>query len=163
MSECSLCHGQNPIRDRRGVTPAVAKSLELGITVLFVALVTTVSLAGVVPEYRQATDARVGDRVLAAASGEIATGLPPATRSVTSRYRVDVPATIGGQGYALRVDGRDLVLDHPEPAVAGRLRLGMPARVTRVEGRWDSGAETFVVVTGDQDGLVVTLQDGGVS
>ena len=129
--------------------------------VLFVGLLTTVSLAGVVPDYQRSVDARVGDRVLAAAGGEIARAVPPGARSVTTRYRVDVPARIGGRSYVLRVDGRDLVLGHPDPAVSGRLRLGLPDRVDRVEGRWDSGADTVVVVRGDADGLVVALTEGG--
>ena len=149
------------IRDRRGVTPAVAKSLEIGMVVLFVGLLTTVTLGSVVPDYQRSADTRVGDRVLAAASGEVEAAVPPAARSVTSRHSVDLPARIGGRGYELRVDGRELVLDHPDEAVSGRIRLVLPDRVDRVNGRWDSGAETVVVVRGDSDELVVTLAEGG--
>lgn len=147
--------------DRRAVTPAVAKSLEIGMVVLFVGLLTTVSLGGVVPDYQRAADVRVGDRVLAAASGEIESAVPPTARSVTTRHSVDLPARIGGQAYELRVDGRELVLAHPDPAVAGRTRLVLPDRVDSVDGRWDSGAETVVVVRGDPSGLAVSLADGG--
>lgn len=162
MAESTDCPGRpRPLPDRRAVTPAVAKSLEMGMVVLFVGLLTTVSLGGAVPDYQRSVDARVGDRVLAAAGGEMARAVPPAARSVTTRYRVDVPARIGGQSYVLRVDSRDLVLDHPDPAVSGRLRLVLPDRVDRVEGRSDSGADTVVVVRGDADGLVVVLTERG--
>lgn len=146
---------------RRGVTPAVAKSLEIGLVVLFVSLLTTVLLGSLVPDYQRSTDARVGERVLASASGEIESAIPPAAQSVTTRHSVELPASIGGESYDLRVDGRTLVLDHPDDAVSGRIRLVVPERVDRVEGRWDSGADTAVVVRGDSDEFVVTLTDGG--
>lgn len=129
--------------------------------VLFIGLLTTVSLGNVVPDYQRTVDARVGDRVLAAASGEIERAIPPTGRAVSARHTIDLPARIGGESYELRVDGRDLVLNHSDPAVSGRMRLVLPTRVDRVEGRWDSGAETVVVVSGDSDGLVVTLTEGG--
>lgn len=147
--------------DRRGVTPAVAKSLEIGMVVLFVGLLTTVLLGGVIPDYRRGADARVGDRVLATAGAEIESAVPPTARSVSSRHRVDLPARIGGQGYALRIDGRELVLDHPDPAVSGRIRLAMPPRVDSVDGSWESGAQPVVVVSGDASDLEVRLIDGG--
>jgi hypothetical protein len=161
MAELAEERGQATLDDRRAVTPAVAKSLEMGLVVLFVGLLTTVSLAGIVPDYQRTADAEVGDRVLAAANGEIAKAVPPATHSVTTRHRVDLPATIGGEGYALHIDDRDLVLGHPDKSVSGRLRLVLPDRVDRVEGRWDSGADTVVIVSGDVDGLVVLLAEGG--
>lgn len=148
---------------QRGVTPAVGKSLEVGLVVLFVALLTTVLLGGVVPDYRRGADARLGDRVLAAAGGEVESAVPSTVRtgSVETRHSVDLPARIGGHNYELRVAGRDLVLDHPDPGVGGRLRLVLPDRVDRLTGRWQSGTETVVVVRGDSDGLVVTLTGGG--
>ncbi|MFB6151143.1 MAG: hypothetical protein ABEJ40_04990 [Haloarculaceae archaeon] len=149
------------VTDRRGVTPAVGKTLEMGVVVLYVALLTTVLLGGVVPGYRSAAGATVGDRVLAAASQEVEATVPAMARDVTVRRAVDLPAHIAGHGYAVEVDGRSLVLDHPDPAVGGRVRLVLPAHVDRVEGRWQSAGQPVVVVRGDEDGAVVELRSGG--
>ncbi|QPV63805.1 hypothetical protein I7X12_04020 [Halosimplex litoreum] len=147
--------------DARGVTPAVGKTLEIGIVVLFVGLVTTALLGGVVPDYRTAAGAEVGDRVLATVAQEVERAVPPSARDVSARRTVELPSTIAGSGYAIRVDGRSLVLDHPDPAIGGRIDLAVPPRVDRVSGRTDGGAETVVAVRDGPDGLVVELRDGG--
>jgi hypothetical protein len=146
--------------DERGVTPSVGKALEAGIVVLFVALVSTILLGGLVPDYRAATGAQLGDRVLATASQEVERAVPPAARAVDARRTVDLPSAIAGEGYEVTVDGRWLVLDHPDAAVSGRVRLVLPASVDRVEGGWESGAKTVVAVRGDESGLVVELTEG---
>ena len=92
--------------DARGVTPAVGKTLEIGLVVLYVALVTTVLLAGVVPEYRAAAGAEVGDRVLVAASQDVERAVPPDGTDTTVERTVQLPATIAGTGYRIRADGR---------------------------------------------------------
>jgi hypothetical protein len=145
--------------DARGVTPAVGKTLEIGLVVLYVALVTTVLLAGVVPEYRAAAGAEVGDRVLVAASQDVERAVPPDGTDTTVERTVQLPATIAGTGYRIRADGRRLVLEHPDAAVGGAVRLVLGARVDRVTGTWESGAETIVRVTDDSDGLVVELAE----
>lgn len=145
----------------RAVTPAVAKTLELGIVVLFVGLVTTALLGGVVPAYRTGTGAELGDRVLVTASQEIERAVPPAAENATVRRTVDLPASIAGSGYDLRVDGRWLVLDHPDREIRDRVRLTMPRRVERVEGRWQSGADATVSVRSGRNGLIVELRNGG--
>ena len=147
--------------DERAVTPAVGKSLEAGLVVLFVGLLATLLLGGIVPDYRAATGAQLGDRVLATASQEVEAAVVPTARDVDARRSVDLPASIAGEGYAIRVDGRSLVLDHPDRAVSGRTRLVLPPSVDRVAGDWESGAEQVVVVHGDESGLVVELVDGG--
>lgn len=150
-----------PVRfDDRGVTPSVGKTLELGIVVLFVGLLTTALLGNVVPGYRTAAGAEVGDRVLATAGQEIERAIPPTARDVTVQRTVELPSTVAGSAYALRIDGRSLVLDHPLDAVSDRLRLSLPARVDRIEGRSQSGTRTVVAVRGDSDGLIVELGDG---
>jgi len=145
--------------DDRAVTPAVGKTLEIGLVVLYVALVTTVLLAGVVPEYRAAAGAELSDRVLISASQEIERAVPPAGTDATVERRVELPATIAGTGYDIRVDGRRLVLDHPDPSVEGSVRLVLGPRVDRVTGEWESGAETVVRVSDGSSGLVVTLAE----
>ena len=86
--------GQAPIRspavgkafelagDERALSPVVGKTLELGIVVLFVGLLTTVLLAGVVPDYRTATGKELGERVLTTAAQEIEHAVPPDRKSV---------------------------------------------------------------------------------
>jgi len=145
--------------ETRGVTPAVGKTLEIGLVVLYVALVTTVLLAGTVPEYRAAAGSELGDRVLVSASQEVEGAVPPAGTDATVERRVELPATIAGTGYDVRVDGRRLVLDHPDPSVEGSVRLVFGPRVDRVSGAWESGAETVVRVTDSSGGLVVTLAE----
>ncbi|MFB6140840.1 MAG: hypothetical protein ABEJ26_10445 [Halosimplex sp.] len=144
----------------RAVAPAVGKTLELGIVVLFVGLLTTVLLGGVVPGYRAAAGAEVGDRVLATVAQEVESAVPPAARDVSARRTVAVPTAIAGSGYSLRVDGRRLVLEHPNAAVSGQLRLSLPPRVDRIEGRADGG-RVVVTVRGDRGGLVVEIGNGG--
>ena len=102
----------------RAVTPSVGKALEGGIVVLFVGLLTTMLLGGLVPDYRAATGAELGDRVLATASQEVERAVPPTARAVDARRSVDLPSSIAGEGYKIRTDGRWLVLDHPDPASA---------------------------------------------
>ena len=147
--------------DERGVAPAVGKTLEIGIVVLFVGALTASLLGGVVPDYRTATGAEVGERVLATTGQEVERAVPPTTRNVSVRRTVELPAQIAGSGYTIRVDGRSLVLDHPDPAIAGRLRLSLPSTVDRVEGRVDAGGQILVTISGDSSGLVVELTDGG--
>jgi hypothetical protein len=146
--------------DERGVTPSVGKVLEAGIVVLFVALLSTILLGGLVPDYRAATGAQLGDRVLVTASQEVERAVPPTARAVDARRTVELPTAIAGEGYEIDVDGRWLVLDHPDAAVSGRIRLVLPGSVDRVEGGWESGAEPVVAVRGDESGLVVQLTEG---
>jgi len=149
--------------DERGVTPSVGKALEAGIVVLFVALLSTILLGGLVPDYRAATGAQLGDRVLATASQEVERAVPPTARAVDARRTVEIPNAIAGEGYEIAVDGRWLVLDHPNAAVSGRVRLVLPASVDRVEGNWESGAGAVVAVRGDESGLVVELTEEGAT
>ncbi|WP_459191972.1 DUF7266 family protein [Halosimplex sp. J119] len=144
----------------RGVTPAVGKTLEIGIVVLFIGLLTTALLGNVVPGYRTATGAEVSDRVLATAGQEIEHAIPPAAREVSVRTAIDLPNSIAGASYVLRIDGQTLVLDHPTESLSGRLRLSVPSRVDRIEGRSESGAQTIVAIRSDSDELVVELGDG---
>lgn len=149
-----------PGLDDRAVTPAVSKTLEIGIVVLFVGLLTTLLLGAVVPEYRSAADARLGERVLATAGGAIEDAAPPSGVAVESSQRVELPPRIGGAEYALRFDGRWLVLDHPDPQVSGRSELVLPDRIDRVGGEWHSGSDAVVYVRGDRHGAVVELGEG---
>ena len=150
--------------DVRAATPAVSKVFELAIVVLYIGVMTTALYGGVVPEYRDAAGARVGDRALATAAGGVENSVPAtetATR-VDRQVRIDLPDTIRGEGYWLRVDGEAaaLVMDHPRTAVGGRLPLALPASVHSVSGRWSSYEPAVVAVTGTSDRLRVRLVRG---
>jgi len=147
--------------DERAVTPAVGKTLEVGIVVLFIGFLTASLLGGVVPDYRTATGAEVGERVLATTGQEIERAVPPTARDVSVRRTVELPVQIAGSGYTVKVDGRSLVLTHPDPAIGGRLHLSLPSTVDRAEGRADDGGQILITVSGDSSGLVVELTDGG--
>jgi hypothetical protein len=142
------------------VTPVVGKALEAAIVVLFVGLLTTTLFGGVVPDYRSAAGDAVGERALAGATARVEQAVP-ATADATARLRVDLPETVRGESYRVRTEGRALVLDHPHPAVDGRMPLGLPDRVARVEGSWASTADAVVRVRSTDAGLVVTLDEGG--
>ena len=132
--------------DERGVSPVVGKTLEIGIVLLFVSLVTVTLYGGIVPDYRSAAGAEIGDRTLVSAAERLETAIPPNATAVHS------------EPYRLRVSNRTLVLDHPDPAVSGRLPLALPDRVTAVSGSVASGDDLLVVVDSDSAGVQVRLE-----
>ncbi|MFC7019928.1 MULTISPECIES: DUF7266 family protein [Haloarcula] len=145
--------------DNRAVSPVVEKLLALGLVVVYVGLLTTTLYGGAVPAYRAAVGSELGERTLAEATARVEQAVPPDARAGSARYRVDLPATIGGAAYAIRTDGRDLVLVHPDPAVGGRTRPVLPDRVDALAGTWESGAETVVIVDGPPGELTVELEE----
>lgn len=146
--------------DERGVTPVVGKALEAGLVVLYLAMVSVTLYSGVVPDYRGTAGAEVGDRTLAGAAERVGSAVPPNATGVDARRRVDLPRTIADRGYEIRVDGRTLVLAHPNSAVGGRARLALPDSVVRVEGRWSSREPAVVRVASVDGGLAVRLATG---
>lgn len=142
----------------RAVSPVVGKTLELGLVVLFVGMLTATLYGGIVPDYRTTAGAEVGDRTLVTAAERIETAVPPNATAVHSEIGVDLPRTIRGVQYELRASNRTLVLDHPRPEVAGRTRLALPDSVVSVSGAWRSGGELVVVVDGTARGLTVELE-----
>lgn len=140
----------------RAVAPVVGKALEAGLVVLFVVLVTTALSTGVVPGYERVAGQRVADRTLASAAERVQQAVPPGVRAATARTRVDLPRTIAGRGYRVRVDGRTLVLDHPDPAIRARARLALPPTIDRVTGDWSSRDPAVVRV--ERDGAEVTVR-----
>lgn len=147
--------------DDRGVTPAVGKTLEAGLVVLFIGLLSTTLFAGAVPAYRTAAGDAVADRTLAGAVERVQQAVPPATREVRVRLRVSLPGTIRGAGYEIRAEDRTLVLDHPDAAIGGRVPLALPPSVVRVEGAWRSTSAAVVRVETGPEGLAVRLVEGG--
>jgi hypothetical protein len=147
----------------RAVAPVVGKALEASIVVLYVGLLTTTLYGGVVPEYRTAAGAEVGERVLAESAQRVQQAVPPDARRAEVRMQVSLPDTIRGRAYALRTENRSLVLEHPSEGVGGRVVLALPETVASVEGNWSSRRPAFVVVETSPDeggGLAVRLESG---
>lgn len=138
--------------DERGVSPVVGKSLELGLVVLFLGMMTTALYGGVVPNYRTAAASEVGDRAVVAAAERIETAIPPNATRVHAEIGVDLPATLRGRGYRVRARNDTLVLAHPNDAVDARTRLALPSAVGNVSGTWNSGGDTVVVVDSGESG-----------
>nr|WP_254282930.1 hypothetical protein [Halomicroarcula limicola] len=134
--------------------------LTLGIVSLYITLLTTTLYGGAVPAYQEAVGAELAERTLAEATARVEQAVPPAGRDATATVRVDLPATIDGSGYEIRVDGDALVLAHPDPGVSARSRPVLPSRVATLSGEWQSGGGTVVTVTGDGENVTVRLEDG---
>ena len=144
-------------KDGRALTPAVGKALEVGLVVLFVGALTTALYGGAVPDYRDAVGGEVGDRAVVAAAERIENAVPPRATQARSVHAVDLPRSIRGENYRLRVEERTLALEHPSPAVGAETDLALPERVGDVGGEWRSSDDAVVLVTGDTEGLRVEL------
>lgn len=147
-------------RTDRGLTPVVGKTLAIGIVVLYIGMMTTVLYGGVIPGYRTATGDEIGDRVLATAAERIQQSVPPQTWHVNALFRVELPSTIRGRSYSIRVSSsnRSLVLEHPNPSIGGRVPLALPRTVSRIEGEWHSHESLVIRVNSSDSGLVVRLE-----
>lgn len=147
--------------DERAASVVVGKALEAALVVLYVGVLASALFGGVVPEYRTAAGAEVGERVLAEASQRVQQAVPADATAVEARTRVDLPGTIRGRAYEIRVAERSLVLDHPSAVVSGSTPLALPETVTAVEGNWSSHERAIVAVEGTGGGLRVRLVEGG--
>lgn len=145
---------------RRGVAPATSKLLEVTLVVLYIGLLSTALYGGVVPDYRSTAGDAVAERTLATAGQRVQQAVPPAGAHVRSTARVDLPGTIRGRHYRVRVRGRRLVLEHPSPDVAATTWLALPDAVVRVSGSWSSDVPARVVVRGTDSGMAVRLVEG---
>ncbi|MDS0293674.1 DUF7266 family protein [Halogeometricum luteum] len=154
------------VRTDRGLSPVVGKSLELGIVVLFVALLSASFYGGVVPGYRTAAAAEVGDRALVGAAERIERAVPEHARRTDRRIAVSLPATLRGDPYRIRAvsdpetSAAALVLDHPDAGVGGRVALSLPTRGADVTGTWESARDSWVVVRGGPGRVTVSLENG---
>ena len=168
----SVRSGDSPARDPpadspattdRGLSPVVGKTLELGVGVLLVALLTATFFGSVAPDYRAAVGAEVGDRTLAAAADRIETAVPASDIvRVDRRVTVRLPDTIRGSPYRIVVEGvspASVRLVHAEDAVGGRIQLAVPGSVA-ISGSWRSTSPSRVVVAGTEGSLSVRLVDG---
>jgi len=155
--------GRRSGRDDRAVSPVVGKAMEAAIVVLYVSALSATMYGGLVPEYRSAAGAEVGERVAAESAQRVQQAVPTDARAVEVRAAVSLPDTIRGRAYSVGVENRTLVLDHPADGVGARARLALPETVTSVEGNWSSHESAFVVVRSSaaEDGLAVRLESGG--
>jgi len=137
----------------------VGKTLELGIGVVFVALLTATFFGGVAPDYRAAVGAELGDRTLAAAADRVEAAVPdPTPRRVDRRVTVRLPETIRGDPYRIvAAAGPSVRLVHPDRTVGGRLRLDLPGSVP-VRGSWSSTSPSVVVVESEGAGGEVSVR-----
>ena len=145
----------------RGLSPVVGKTLELGIGVLFVALLTAMFFGGVAPDYRAAVGAELGDRTVAAAADRVETAvLDTEYRRVNRRVTVRLPETIRGDPYRIVADDDppSVRLVHPDRTVGARLRLALPDPIT-VRGSWRSTSPSQAVVAGTGGNVSVRLTD----
>lgn len=153
-----------PATTDRGLSPVIGKTLELGIGVLLVALLTATFFGSVAPDYRAAVGTEVGDRTLAAAADRIETAVPTSdVVRVDRRVTVRLPDTIRGSPYRIVADGASpasVRLVHADDAVGGRIRLAIPGSA-EVRGSWRSTSPSRVAVTGTEGSLSVRLADGG--
>jgi hypothetical protein len=144
-------------RTDRGVVPVVGKALEVGLVVLYAALVTTALYGGVVPDYRtdaaEATAERALSRVADRVEGVAGAATGSSVRRARVRASVDLPPTLRGAGYRVAAANRTLVLDHPHTDVGARVALAVPPSVDGVGGEWRSGpGDPLVVVARSADG-----------
>lgn len=150
----------NLAHDHRALSPVVGKTLEVALVVVFLSLVTTALYGGIVPQYRTAAGSKVADRTLSAAADRLEATVPPNATHVDARLHVDLPRTIRGETYRVRANGSALVLDHPNPALDGRVRLALPSSVARVSGEWRSDRPAVVAINDVDGGLDMTLEVG---
>lgn len=143
--------------DERGLVPVVGKGLEAMIVVLYVASLVATLHGGVLPEYRTAAATEMSDRTLATTADRIEGSVPPRASTVDVTRSVPLPDTIDRATYRIRAVNETLVLDHPDPALSGRVPLALPERVVTVEGSWASDDRTVVRVRGEDDRLRVIL------
>jgi hypothetical protein len=141
----------------RGLVPVVGKGLEAAIVVLYVASLVAALHGGVLPEYRTAAAAEVSDRTLASAADRIEASVPPRASAVDVTRTVAIPDTIDRATYRIRAVDGEIVLDHPDPTLSGRVPLALPERVVTVEGTWTSDDRAVVRVRGDADRVRVIL------
>jgi len=149
-------------RDRRAVSPTVAKALEASIVVLFLAATVGALYGGAVPEYRTATATEVADRTLVTGAHRLQQAVPPNGTVVDGTYRVSLPSRIHGESYAVRPseDGRRLSVDHPDDRVTAGRSLALPDHVVTVDGVWYSTRETGIAVESVEGGVRLRLTSG---
>jgi hypothetical protein len=122
--------------------------LVAGIVVLYVGGIGMILFGGVLPAYETETSAEISERVLATAATGVEDAVPASDGYVESRTVVDLPATIGGTSYTIRISGQSIELSHPDPGVGAETRLAVPAGLRIPKQRWESGTGLVVEIQG---------------
>jgi hypothetical protein len=148
----------------RGLSPVVGKTLELGVGVLFVALLTATFFGGLAPEYRAAVGSELGDRALVAGAERVEASVPTSGYArLDRRVSVRLPPEISGDPYRIVAEtnpaGASLRLVHPDPSIGGRVRLALPGN-PEIRGAWRSSSPSRVFVRDSDGRFSVTLVDG---
>jgi len=154
--------------DDRALSSVVGKSLELGLLALYVGLLVSTFYGGVLPEYRASAADSVADRTTAALATDVEAAVPATADrgiaddggvvAVAVEREVDVPRTIRGDPYRVRLEDGALVLDHPDESLSRTLPLALPDAVVRVTGAVASSDAVVIVVESTPGGLVVRLE-----
>lgn len=115
--------------DDRGISPVAGKTLELGIGVILIALMTTSLLGGVTPGYQSAVGIEIADRVVINVADRIestADGTAD-TLSADRRVRVTLPQNIRQKPYRViantTADKTHIRLQHPDPAISASTHI----------------------------------------
>lgn len=143
--------------DDRAVAPAVGKTLEIGLGVLVIALLTSTLYGSIVPTYRTAAGDELADRTLAEAVASTESTVPPPSVTATATATLTLPATIRGSTYGIIANGTALELQHPHPGIRSRAPLVVSNRVTTVIGSWRSTDPLRIVARGNQSGITITI------
>lgn len=143
--------------ESRALAPTIGKTLEIGIGVLLVALLTTAFYGSVIPDARTAAGAELGERALADAARATDHAVPPAGSLGTMSVRIDLPPTIRGATYRIEARGTQLALEHPHPGIGHTIPLPLPANVLAVEGSWESTDPFVVETTASRSGARITI------
>lgn len=145
----------------RALTPVVSKTLAIGLTVLYIAGMTTILFGGVVTDYESRTGDEVAERVLATTTGEIEQAPPTVDGEIETRTTVELPGTIASSGYTLVLSNGSnrLVLDHPDPDIGAQTQLSLPPDVTAENATVESGTIT-ITVRGPASDRRLTIEEG---
>lgn len=145
--------------DNRAVSPVVGKLLAAGLTVLYIAGVSGLLLNGVLPEYRTAAGAELGERVLANAAGELERVVAAPNSTRTTRTTLDPPATLRGSSYRLHLRNGTLRLDHPDDRLDASAPLSLPPNTTVGNATWNSGGQLRIRASGSASNRTVRLEE----
>jgi hypothetical protein len=115
--------------DDRGISPVAGKTLELGIGVILIALITTSLLGGVTPGYQSAVGIEIADRVVINVADRIESTADGTADTLTAdrRIRVTVPQNIRQKPYRViantTADKTHIRLQHPDPAISASTHI----------------------------------------
>lgn len=145
------------------MSPVVAKTLAVGLALLYVGGITAALLGGVVPGYETRAGAEMSERVVATAAGEIERAPPATDGHVDARKTITLPEMVANSGYTLELsNGTDsLALRHSDPALETETRLALPPNLEVHNGTVESGNEIVIHVSGPPDDRTLTMEAEG--